>query len=130
MRAAKKNIKIDVESAMALMQETYNDIVEQKAMATLIMKKMLKFMKEDVDMPVIGPVIKDQQKLLNDCIEKKISIVKLQAILLKQLGTTGTGSGIQTGGRLELSAEERALIQGLVTESNGDIAEPQVEKYG
>ena len=44
----------------------------------MITKKMLSFMKEAEDMSVIGPGIKEQQKILNDCTEKKISLVKLQ----------------------------------------------------
>ena len=85
----KKNITLDVDSAVALMQEIYNDIVEQKNTASLIMKKMLSFMKDSEDMSVIGPVIKEQQKILNECTEKKISLVKLQNILLKQTQNDG-----------------------------------------
>ena len=76
-RERKNIISLDVDSALALMQEIYNDIVEQKNTASLIMKKMLSFMKDAEDMSVIGPVIKEQQKILNECTEKKISLVKL-----------------------------------------------------
>ena len=71
------------------MQEIYNDIVEQKGHASLIMKKMLAFMKEADDMSMIGPVIKEQQKILNECTEKKISLVKLQNAMMKQVGNDG-----------------------------------------
>ena len=30
-------------------------------------------------MQTIGPVIKEQQKIINDCVEKKLSLSKLQA---------------------------------------------------
>jgi polyhydroxybutyrate depolymerase len=56
------------------MQEIYNDIVEQKNTASMITKKMLTFMKDAEDMSVIGPVIKEQQKILNDCTEKKMAL--------------------------------------------------------
>ena len=49
-------------------------------------------MKDAEDMSTIGPVIKEQQKILNDCTEKKISLVKLQSVLLKQT-TGGSGGG-------------------------------------
>ena len=36
-------------------------------------------MKEPEDMTIIGPVIEKQQKIVNDCVEKKISLSKLQS---------------------------------------------------
>lgn len=123
MRPKKNIIKLDVDSALALMQEIYNDVVEQKNTASLIMRKMLKFMNEAEDMSVIGPVIKDQQKIMNDCTEKKISLVKLQGALLKQTGTSG---GNQLGGgKLELTDEDRELIEKLSSEHSNS----QPSKY-
>ena len=36
-------------------------------------------MKDPEDMQTIGPVIEKQQKIVNDCVEKKISLSKLQS---------------------------------------------------
>jgi hypothetical protein len=113
MRGTKKNISLDVDSALALMQEIYNDVVENRNTASVIMKKMLSFMKDAEDMSVIGPVIKEQQKVLNDLTEKKISLVKLQSALLKQ--TQGSG-GNQGMGKLTLTDEDRELLDKLVNE--------------
>lgn len=113
----KKNISLEIDSAIALMQEIYNDIVEQKNTASLIMKKMLSFMKDAEDMSVIGPVIKEQQKILNECTEKKISLVKLQNILLKQSQGTTKGGNV---GKLTLSDEDRELLDKLINEDKGD----------
>jgi hypothetical protein len=112
----RKNITLDVDSAIALMQEIYNDIVEQKNTASLIMKKMLTFMKDAEDMGTIGPVIKEQQKILNECTEKKISLVKLQHILIKQ--TQGSGKG--NIAKLTLSDEDRELLDKLVNDDKTD----------
>ncbi len=71
MKDRRKNISLDTDSALALMQEIYNDIVENRSTASLIMKKMLSFMKDAEDMSTIGPVIKEQQKILNDCTERR-----------------------------------------------------------
>jgi hypothetical protein len=120
MREKKNIISLDTDSALALMQEIYNDIVEQKNTASMITKKMLTFMKDAEDMSVIGPVIKEQQKILNDCTEKKISLVKLQSALLKQ--TQGTG-GNATGGKLQLTDDDRALLEKLMNEPEGESNE-------
>jgi len=112
MRTQRNLISLEVDSALALMQEIYNDIVEQKNTASMITKKMLTFMKDAEDMSVIGPVIKEQQKILNDCTEKKISLVKLQGILLKQTQSTGKAGGPM--GKLTLSDEDREILDKLM----------------
>ena len=122
MRERKNIISLEVDSALALMQEIYNDIVEQKNTASLIMKKMLSFMKDAEDMSVIGPVIKEQQKILNECTEKKISLVKLQGVLLKQTSGGGGGKGVPMG-KLELTDEDRELLDKLVNDRNDNKTE-------
>jgi hypothetical protein len=117
MREKKNIISLDTDSALALMQEIYNDIVEQKNTASMITKKMLTFMKDAEDMSVIGPVIKEQQKILNDCTEKKISLVKLQSALLKQTQGSGPNSA---GGKLQLTDEDRVLLEKLMNDSEGE----------
>jgi len=123
MRRNKNLLSLDTDSALALMQEIYNDIVEQKQTASLITKKMLSFMKEAEDMSVLGPVIKEQQKILNDCTEKKISLVKLQSTLLKQSGTTSGGT--VGGGKLELTEDDRKLLEKLMKEDDEPTGESQ-----
>jgi hypothetical protein len=118
MRERKNNITLDVDSALSLMQEIYNDVVENRNTASLIMKKMLSFMKDAEDMSVIGPVIKEQQKILNECTEKKISLVKLQSVMLKQSQVTGSKGGGPMG-KLELTDEDRELLDKLVNDDNG-----------
>lgn len=120
----RKNIALDTDSALALMQEIYNDIVEQKNTATLIMKKMLSFMKESEDMSVIGPVIKEQQKILNECTEKKISLVKIQNTLIQKGGTNGKFDP----GKMTLTDEDRDLLEKLMN-NDDDKEQPEGKKY-
>lgn len=117
MKEKRNLITLEVDSALALMQEIYNDIVEQKNYASMIMKKMLSFMKDQEDMSMIGPVIKEQQKIMNECTEKKISLVKLQGLLLKQ--TQGSGAKNMPIGKLSLTEEERELLDKLVKDDEG-----------
>jgi hypothetical protein len=118
MRTQRNNITLDVDSALALMQEIYNDVVENRNTASTILRKMMSFMKDAEDMSTIGPVIKEQQKILNDCTEKKISLVKLQSVLLKQ--TTGSGGRNMPMGKLELSEEDRKILESLMAETDND----------
>jgi hypothetical protein len=78
-RPPKKEINLSKESLLSLMQEIYNELVEQRNTAIRIQNKMLTMMKEPEDMTLIGPVIEKQQKIINDCVEKKLTLSKLQA---------------------------------------------------
>jgi hypothetical protein len=70
------------------MQEIYNELVEQRNTAIRIQNKMLTMMKEPEDMTLIGPVIEKQQKIINDCVEKKLSLSKLQASIWEKTNST------------------------------------------
>jgi hypothetical protein len=78
-RLGKKDISLNKDSVLALMQEIYNELVEQRNTAIRIQNKMLSMMKDPQDMTLIGPVIEKQQKIINDCVDKKLSLSKLQA---------------------------------------------------
>jgi len=52
-RERKNIISLDVDSALSLMQEIYNDVVENRNTASQIMRKMMSFMKDAEDMSVI-----------------------------------------------------------------------------
>ena len=80
-RPPKKEINLSKESMLALMQEIYNELVEQRNTAIRIQNKMLTMMKEPEDMAMIGPIIEKQQKIVNDCVEKKLTLSKLQSAM-------------------------------------------------
>jgi len=80
-RPKKKEINLSKESVLSLMQEIYNELVEQRAIAIRIQNKMLSLMKDSSDMAVIGPIIKEQQKIINDTVEKKLTLSKLQSTI-------------------------------------------------
>ena len=77
----KKEINFTKDSILTLMQEIYNELVEQRQTAIRIQNKMLTMMKEPEDMTLIGPVIEKQQKIINDCVEKKLTLSKLQSTM-------------------------------------------------
>jgi hypothetical protein len=52
---------------------------------------MLTMMKDPEDMTLIGPVIEKQQKIINDCVEKKLTLSKLQSTMWEK--TTNSNDG-------------------------------------
>jgi hypothetical protein len=80
-RQKKKPISLSKDSVLSLMQEIYNELVEQRSTAIRIQNKMLGMLKDPEDMTLIGPIIKEQQKIINDTTEKKLSLSKLQSTL-------------------------------------------------
>lgn len=125
MKSTRKNIALEVNSALAIMQEIYNDIAEQKNNASMIMKKMLVFLKTSEDMLTIGQVIKEQQKILNDCTEKKISLVKIHSNLLKIDKTTSNKPS--SSGKLELSDDDNKLLEEFL--KNGKLEDNDEPNY-
>ena len=45
---------------------------------------MMAVMKEATDMTLIGPVLKEQQKIIDSAIEKKLQLSKIQTSLLQK----------------------------------------------
>jgi methionine salvage enolase-phosphatase E1 len=80
-RPQRKEINFTKDSILSLMQEIYNELVEQRQTAIRIQNKMLAMLKDPSDMTTIGPVIEKQQKIVNDCVEKKLSLSKLQSTI-------------------------------------------------
>jgi len=87
-RPLKKEINFNKDSILSLMQEIYNELVEQRNTAIRIQNKMLAMMKEPEDMTLIGPVIEKQQKIINDCVEKKLTLSKLQSSIWEKTNNT------------------------------------------
>jgi hypothetical protein len=86
-RPPKKEINLTKESILSLLQEIYNELVEQRNTAIRIQNKMLTMMKDPEDMTLIGPGLEKQQKIINDCVEKKLSLSKLQASIWEKSNT-------------------------------------------
>ena len=91
-RPTKKEINLSKESMLSLMQEIYNELVEQRSTAIRIQNKMLTMMKGPEDMTLIGPVIEKQHKIINDCVEKKLTLSKLQAGMWEKSNTGASES--------------------------------------
>ena len=86
-RPQRKEINFTKDSILSLMQEIYNELVEQRQTAIRIQNKMLTMLKDPEDMTTIGPVIEKQQKIVNDCVEKKLTLSKLQSSIWEKTNT-------------------------------------------
>ena len=117
-RPKKKQIQLNKDSVLALMQEIYNELVEQRGTAIRIQNKMLAMLKDPEDMQVIGPVIKEQQKIVNDTIEKKLTLSKLQSSIWEKSTNTESDNFV-------LSEMDDEFLQNLINkdvdnETGGD----------
>jgi len=106
-RKRKKEIALNKDSVLGLMQEIYNELVEQRSTAIRIQNKMLALLKDAEDMTVIGPVIKEQQKIINDTIEKKLSLSKLQSTIWEKSNSSKEEN-------FSLSDMDESLLQNLI----------------
>jgi hypothetical protein len=119
-RPTKKEINLTKESMISLMQEIYNELVEQRNTAIRIQNKMLTMMKEPEDMTLIGPVIEKQQKIINDCVEKKLSLSKLQSSIWEKSNINTNTSGNFTISDLDMDDDIiKSLLDKDTDTSNG-----------
>jgi hypothetical protein len=103
-RPKKKEINLTKDSMLSLMQEIYNELVEQRNTAIRIQNKMLAMMKDPEDMTLIGPVIEKQQKIINDCVEKKLTLSKLQSSMWEKSNSNQESFSI-----LDLGVDDETL---------------------
>jgi methionine salvage enolase-phosphatase E1 len=114
-RPQRKEINFTKDSILALMQEIYNELVEQRQTAIRIQNKMLLMLKDPNDMMSIGPVIEKQQKIVNECVEKKISLSKLQSSIWEKSNNAESES-------FSLADLDDDLIQNLI---NKDVSKDE-----
>jgi methionine salvage enolase-phosphatase E1 len=80
-RPKKKDIVLSKESVLSLMQEIYNELVEQRTTAIRIQNKLIAMMNDPKNVAAITGVLKEQQKIINDTIDKKLALSKLQSTI-------------------------------------------------
>jgi methionine salvage enolase-phosphatase E1 len=116
-RPFKKEIAFNKESILNLMQEIYNELVEQRTTAVRIQNKMLAMLKDPEDMTMIGPVIEKQQKIINDCVEKKLSLSKLQSSIWEKMSKDETSYSFAD---LDESLLQNLLDKDIANDSNNN----------
>jgi hypothetical protein len=113
-RPRKKEINLSKDSILSLLQEIYNELVEQRATAIRVQNKMLTMLKDPEDMTVIGPVLEKQQKVINDVVEKKLTLAKLQSTIWEK-------SSNKEDDNMSLSDIDDDMLQSLIAKDNEQI---------
>ena len=113
-RPRKKEINLSKDSILSLLQEIYNELVEQRANAIRVQNKMLTMLKDPEDMTVIGPVLEKQQKVINDVVEKKLTLAKLQSTIWEK-------SSNKEDDNMSLSDIDDDMLQSLIAKDTEQI---------
>lgn len=113
-RPRKKEINLSKDSILSLLQEIYNELVEQRATAIRVQNKMLTMLKDPEDMTVIGPVLEKQQKVINDVVEKKLTLAKLQSTIWEK-------SNNKEDDNMSLSDIDDDMLQSLIAKDTEQI---------
>jgi hypothetical protein len=113
-RPQRKEINFTKDSILSLMQEIYNELVEQRQTAIRIQNKMLTMLKDPEDMTVIGPVLEKQQKVINDVVEKKLTLAKLQSTIWEK-------SSNKEDDNMSLSDIDDDMLQSLIAKDTEQI---------
>jgi len=112
-RPKKKEIVLTKESILSLLQEIYNELVEQRSTAIRVQNKMLALLKDPQDMTLIGPVLEKQQKVINDVVEKKLTLAKLQSSIWEKSSNNESES-------FNISEMDGDVLQALINKDLDD----------
>ena len=120
-RQRKKEILLNKDSVLGLMQEIYNELVEQRSTAIRIQNKMLGLLKDAEDMTVIGPVIKDLVKFSveNDDILIRLATIGQRFVAMEYKGTNDGGL---------LSDKEKEELLGELEKISKDVQAKTMDK--
>ena len=112
-RPKKKEISLSKDSILSLLQEIYNELVEQRSTAIRVQNKMLSLLKDAEDMKEIGPVLEKQQRIINECVEKKLTLAKLQSAIWEK-------SNVQDD-NMSLTDIDDDMLQSLIAKDTEQI---------
>jgi len=87
-KSSKTQINVNEESMQKLMQETYNEIVDERNKALILYKRVTKDIDSNSDIALIGKVANDLLKIMDGAVDKKIKLIKLQSDILYKTAKT------------------------------------------
>lgn len=116
----KRKVDINEESLKDLMQETYNEIVDERNRALTAYKKYTKDINENTDIALVGKITNELLKIIDSSIEKKLRLIKLQGDILYK-----TGKPVETGASDMgvITDEDKKWLAEHVKKSNNNTKE-------
>jgi hypothetical protein len=120
----KKKIDVSEESMKELMQETYNEIVDERNKALTAYKKFSKDINENSDIALVGKITNDLLKIIDGTIEKKLRLIKIQSDILYKNGKGGSGEG---GAPMVITEEDRKWAEEFLKKQNNSDNEKEYE---
>jgi hypothetical protein len=120
----KKKIDVSEESMKELMQETYNEIVDERNKALTAYKKFSKDINENSDIALVGKITNDLLKIIDGTIEKKLRLIKIQSDILYKNGKGASGDG---GAPMVITEEDRKWAEEFLKKQNNGDNEKEYE---
>lgn len=121
----KKKVDVSEESMRDLMQETYNEIVDERNRALTAYKKFTKDINENSDIALVGKITNDLLKIIDSSIEKKLRLIKIQGDILYKSGKPSEGSGEN----MTITDEDRKWAEEFLKQQNASTSENNEKEY-
>ena len=121
----KKKVEVSEESMRDLMQETYNEIVDERNRALTAYKKFSKDINENSDIALVGKITNDLLKIIDSSIEKKLRLIKIQGDILYKSGKPVEGSGVS----MTITDEDRKWAEEFLKTQNTATSENNEKEY-
>lgn len=117
----KKKVDITEESFKDLLQETYNEIVDERNRALTAYKKFTKDINENTDIALVGKITNELLKIMDSATEKKLRLIKMQGDILYK-----SGKPVEAVADMTITDEDRLWIQSQV-KSGAEVKKKEYE---
>jgi hypothetical protein len=106
-----------------LMQETYNEIVDERNKALTAYKKYSKDINENHDIALVGKITNELLKIIDGTIEKKLRLIKIQSDIIYKNGKTA-----DSGASIVITEEDRKWAESYMKNNNNSNNEKEYEE--
>jgi hypothetical protein len=111
----KKKVDVTEESMKELMQETYNEIVDERNKALAAYKKYSKDINENHDIALVGKITNELLKIIDGTIEKKLRLIKIQSDIIYK-----NGKQSDAGASIMITEEDRKWAENYMKSSKNN----------
>lgn len=123
-KSKKRKMNVSEESMLELMQETYNDIVDERNKAVIAYKRFSRDIEENTDIALVGKITNELLKIIDGTIDKKLRLIKIQSDILYKNGKTSSPDGI---GSMIITDEDKKWAEEYLKRNVKDNNEKEYE---